>query len=163
MRLPISLKIFSITTALLVLMVVVTWLSVLNFRQLNNQVRALSDWYLPLQQQVASVEILIRQQIVHMERVMAGMEVAKPDPNSSPTNRTASTCAESTPTRSSIPSALAGRGRGAKMTRTRPRDPRRAGQAVARHPDRAQHFHMTFRLFPDRGAGRHAAIARYRP
>ena len=80
MRLPISLKIFSITTALLVLMVVVTWLSVLNFRQLNNQVRALSDWYLPLQQQVASVEILIRQQIVHMERVMAGMEVARPDP-----------------------------------------------------------------------------------
>ncbi|OZA13400.1 MAG: hypothetical protein B7X94_02430, partial [Hydrogenophilales bacterium 17-62-8] len=71
MRLPISLKIFSITTALLVLMVVVTWLSVLNFRQLNNQVRALADYYLPLQQQVASVEILIRQQIVHMERVMA--------------------------------------------------------------------------------------------
>ncbi len=80
MRLPISLKIFSITTALLVLMVVVTWLSVLNFRQLNNQVRALSDWYLPLQQQVASVEILIRQQMVHMERVLAGMEVARPDP-----------------------------------------------------------------------------------
>ncbi|OZA44850.1 MAG: hypothetical protein B7X81_09410, partial [Hydrogenophilales bacterium 17-61-76] len=71
MRLPISLKIFSITTALLVLMVVVTWLSVLNFHQLNNQVRALADYYLPLQQQVASVEILIRQQIVHMERVMA--------------------------------------------------------------------------------------------
>ncbi|MDP1928443.1 MAG: adenylate/guanylate cyclase domain-containing protein [Thiobacillus sp.] len=80
MRLPISLKIFSITTALLALMVVVTWLSVLNFHQLNNQVRALADYYLPLQQQVASVEILIRQQIVHMERVMAGMEVAKPDP-----------------------------------------------------------------------------------
>ena len=80
MRLPISLKIFSITTALLALMVIVTWLSVLNFRHLNNQVRALSDYYLPLQQQVASVEILIRQQMVHMERVMAGMEVAKPDP-----------------------------------------------------------------------------------
>lgn len=80
MRLPISLKIFSITTALLALMVVVTWLSVLNFHQLNNQVRALADYYLPLQQQVASVEILIRQQIVHMERVLAGMEVAQPDP-----------------------------------------------------------------------------------
>jgi len=80
MRLPISLKIFSITTALLVLMVVVTWVSVLNFRQLNNQVRALADYYLPLQQQVASVEILIRQQIVHMERVLAGMDVAHPDP-----------------------------------------------------------------------------------
>ncbi|MCL5059827.1 MAG: HAMP domain-containing protein [Candidatus Thermoplasmatota archaeon] len=80
MRLPISLKIFSITMALLALMVVVTWLSVLNFRQLNNQVRALSDYYLPLQQQVASVEILIRQQMVHMERVLAGMEAARPDP-----------------------------------------------------------------------------------
>src|SRR5574340_1832484 len=80
MRLPISLKIFSITTALLVLMVVVTWLSALNFRNLNNQVRALSDYYLPLQQQVASVEILIRQQMVHMERVMMGMEAARPDP-----------------------------------------------------------------------------------
>ncbi|MDZ7595923.1 MAG: adenylate/guanylate cyclase domain-containing protein [Thiobacillus sp.] len=80
MRLPISLKIFSITTALLALMVAVTWLSVLNFHQLNNQVRALADYYLPLQQQVASVEILIRQQMVHMERVMAGMEAARPDP-----------------------------------------------------------------------------------
>jgi class 3 adenylate cyclase len=80
MRLPISLKIFSITTALLILMVVVTWVSVLNFRQLNNQVRALADYYLPLQQQVASIEILIRQQIVHMERVLAGMDVAHPDP-----------------------------------------------------------------------------------
>lgn len=81
MRLPISLKIFSITTALLVLMVAVTWLSVLNFRHLNGQVRALSDWYLPLEQQVASVEILIRQQMVHMERVMAGIEAARPDPD----------------------------------------------------------------------------------
>lgn len=80
MRLPISLKIFSITTSLLALMVVVTWLSVLNFRQLNNQVRALSDYYLPLQQQVASVEILIRDQMVHMERVMAGLKAAHPDP-----------------------------------------------------------------------------------
>lgn len=79
MRRPIRLKIFSITLALLALMVIVTWLSVFNFRQLNNQVRALADYYLPLQQQVASVEILIRQQMVHMERVMAGMEAARPD------------------------------------------------------------------------------------
>jgi adenylate cyclase len=79
MRLPISLKIFSITLALLVLMVVVTWLSVLNFRHLNNQVRALSDYYLPLQEQIASVEILVRQQMVHMERLLAGMEAKNPD------------------------------------------------------------------------------------
>lgn len=79
MQRPISLKIFSITTALLALMVIVTWLSVFNFRLLNNQVHALADYYLPLQQQVASVEILVRQQMVHMERVMAGMEAARPD------------------------------------------------------------------------------------
>lgn len=80
MRRPIRLKIFGITLVLLALMVAVTWLSVLNSRQLNNQVRALSDVYLPLQQQVASVEILIRQQMVHMERVLLGMEAARPDP-----------------------------------------------------------------------------------
>ncbi len=79
MRRPIRLKIFSITLVLLILMVVVTWLSVLNSRQLSNQVRALADVYLPLQNQVASVEILIRQQMVHMERVLLGMEAAHPD------------------------------------------------------------------------------------
>ena len=79
MRRPIRLKIFSITLVLLALMVVVTWLSVLNSRQLNNQVRALADVYLPLQNQVASVEILIRQQMVHMERVLLGMQAARPD------------------------------------------------------------------------------------
>jgi adenylate cyclase len=79
MRRPIRLKIFSITLALLALMVIVTWLSVLNLRQLNNQVRALADYYLPLQEQVASVEILIRQQMVHMERILAGMQAASPD------------------------------------------------------------------------------------
>ncbi len=79
MRRPIRLKIFGITLVLLTLMVAVTWLSVINSRQLNNQVRAMSDYYLPLQQQVASVEILIRQQMVHMERVLMGMQAAKPD------------------------------------------------------------------------------------
>jgi adenylate cyclase len=79
MRRPIRLKIFGITLVMLALMVAVTWLSVLNSRQLNNQVRALSDYYLPLQQQVASVEILIRQQMVHMERVLLGMQAAQPD------------------------------------------------------------------------------------
>ncbi|MEW6132178.1 MAG: adenylate/guanylate cyclase domain-containing protein [Pseudomonadota bacterium] len=79
MRRPIGLKIFSIIAALLGLMLVVTWLSVLNFRNLNNQVRALSDYYLPLQEQVASVEILIRQQMVHMERLLAAMQAKNPD------------------------------------------------------------------------------------
>lgn len=80
MQRPISLKIFGITTALLLLMVVVTWLSVFNMRRLNHEVKALSDYYLPLEQQVASVEILIRQQIVHMERLMGAMNLPHPDP-----------------------------------------------------------------------------------
>lgn len=79
MRRPIRLKIFSITLVLLILMVIVTWLSVLNLRSLNDQVRALADYYLPLNEQVASVEILIRQQMVHMERILAGMQAAPPD------------------------------------------------------------------------------------
>jgi nitrogen fixation/metabolism regulation signal transduction histidine kinase len=79
MRRPIRLKIFSITLVLLAMMVVVTWLSVLNSHQLDNQVRALSDCYLPLQQQVASVEILFRQQMVHMERLLGDMAAAHPD------------------------------------------------------------------------------------
>lgn len=79
MRRPIRLKIFGITLVLLLLMVLVTWLSVLNLGLLNHQVRALSEYYLPLQQQLASVEILVRQQMVHMERVLGGMAAARPD------------------------------------------------------------------------------------
>lgn len=79
MRRSIRLKIFGITLVLLILMVIVTWLSVLNLRQLNNQVRALADYYLPLNEQVASVEILIRQQMVHMERILAGLAAERPD------------------------------------------------------------------------------------
>ena len=103
MQRPIRLKIFSIIAALLGLMVIVTWLSVLNFRNLNNQVRALSDYYLPLQEQVASVEILIRQQMVHMERLLAGMQASNPDKDYLARSRTTSTTAASTPTRSSTP------------------------------------------------------------
>lgn len=79
MQRPISLKIFGITTALIMLMVLVTWLSVFNMRRLNYEVKALSDYYLPLEQQVASVEILIRQQTVHMERLLGAMNLASPD------------------------------------------------------------------------------------
>ncbi|MFN3593503.1 MAG: adenylate/guanylate cyclase domain-containing protein, partial [Thiobacillaceae bacterium] len=79
MRRSIRLKIFGITLVLLILMVIVTWLSVLNLRSLNDQVRALADYYLPLNEQVASVEILIRQQMVHMERILAGLAAERPD------------------------------------------------------------------------------------
>ena len=51
MRRPISLKVYSIALGLLVLMVVVTGLSARNLRILNNEVAALSGYYVPLDQQ----------------------------------------------------------------------------------------------------------------
>jgi len=70
MRRPISLKVYSITLVLLVLMVVVSALSAHNLTSLNNEVAALARFYIPLDQQVASVETLMRQQIVHVERIL---------------------------------------------------------------------------------------------
>ena len=69
-RRPISLKVYSITLSLLVLMVAVTALSARNLRVLNNEVAALSHYYIPLDQQAGSVETLVRQQIVHVERIL---------------------------------------------------------------------------------------------
>ena len=79
MQRPISLKIYSITLSLLVLMVVVTGLSARNLRNLNNEITALSSYYIPLDQQVASVETLIRQQVVHLERILLLMQSRERD------------------------------------------------------------------------------------
>ena len=70
MRRPISLKVYSITLSLLILMVIVTALSARNLRSLNNEVAALSRYYIPLDQQAGSIETLVRQQVVHLERIL---------------------------------------------------------------------------------------------
>jgi class 3 adenylate cyclase len=70
MQRPISLKIYSIALSLLALMIIVTGLSARNLKSLNNEVIALSAYYIPLDQQVGSVETLIRQQGVHLERIL---------------------------------------------------------------------------------------------
>ena len=70
MQRPISLKVYSIAASLLVLMIIVTGLSGRNLKSLNNEVMALSGYYIPLDQQVGSVETLIRQQGVHLERIL---------------------------------------------------------------------------------------------
>ncbi len=70
MQRPISLKIYSIALSLLALMIIVTGLSARNLRSLNNEVVALSGYYIPLDQQVGGVETLIRQQSVHLERIL---------------------------------------------------------------------------------------------
>ncbi len=78
-RRPISLKVYSITLSLLVLMVLVTALSARNLRALNNEVAALSTYYIPLDQAAGSVETLVRQQIVHVERILLLLQAGKPD------------------------------------------------------------------------------------
>ena len=74
MRRPISLKVYSIALGLLVLMAVVTGLSAHNLRILNNEVAALAGYYIPLDQQIGSVETLVRQQVVHFERILLLMQ-----------------------------------------------------------------------------------------
>ncbi|MGQ0546146.1 MAG: adenylate/guanylate cyclase domain-containing protein [Betaproteobacteria bacterium] len=79
LRRPISLKVYSITLSLLVLMVVVTALSARNLRSLNNEVAALSRYYIPLDQQAGSVDALVRQQIVHLERILLLLQSPRRD------------------------------------------------------------------------------------
>ena len=79
MRRPISLKVYSITLSLIVLMIVVTGLSARNLRNLNNEVAALSRYYIPLDQQAGSVETLVRQQIVHVERILLLLQAREHD------------------------------------------------------------------------------------
>jgi len=78
-RRPISLKVYSIALSLLVLMVIVTGLSAHNLRSLNNEVAALARYYIPLDQQVGSVETLVRQQSVHVERILLLLQAARLD------------------------------------------------------------------------------------
>jgi len=79
MRRPISLKVYSITLSLLILMVIVTALSARNLRSLNNEVAALSRYYIPLDQQAGSVDALVRQQIVHLERILLLLQAGRRD------------------------------------------------------------------------------------
>ncbi len=78
-RRPISLKVYSIALGLLALMVLVSALSAHNLKSLNNEVAALAKFYLPLDQQVSSVDTLIRQQNVHFERILLLQQLSPDD------------------------------------------------------------------------------------
>jgi class 3 adenylate cyclase len=67
---PISLKIFSIALGLLVLMVAVTTISTRNLSQVKNEVGALAEYYIPLSHKVSRIEADVRQQIIHLERII---------------------------------------------------------------------------------------------
>src|SRR3990172_7044563 len=79
MQRPISLKIYSIALGLVVLMVMVTGLSARNLKRLNNEVAALSGYYIALDQQMGGVDTLVRQQSVHVERILLLLQARKPD------------------------------------------------------------------------------------
>lgn len=67
---PISFKIFGIALALLALMAIVTGLSQRNLRQVKNEVDALAEYYIPLSHLVSQMEIDVRSQIIHLERLI---------------------------------------------------------------------------------------------
>ena len=79
MKRPISIKIFSIALGLLVLMAIVSGLSSRNLSKANNEILALSTYYIPLEHRMASVKNHVRDQIIHMERLLQLREVKTPD------------------------------------------------------------------------------------
>ena len=70
MRPTISVKIFSIAVGLLVLMAIVTGLSGLNLKKVNNEVVALADYYIPLEQRMGAVQSALRDELIQFYRVM---------------------------------------------------------------------------------------------
>jgi len=70
MRPTISVKIFSIAVGLLVLMAIVTGLSGLNLRKVNNEVVALAAYYVPLEQRMGHIDSAVRDELIHLGRLM---------------------------------------------------------------------------------------------
>jgi adenylate cyclase len=70
MRPTISVKIFSIAVGLLVLMAIVTGLSGLNLKKVNNEVVALADYYVPLEQRMDHIDSAVRDELIHLGRLM---------------------------------------------------------------------------------------------
>ena len=69
-RRPISVKIFGIALGLLALMAVVTSLSERNLRKVNNEIEALAEYYIPLSHLISKMEVDVRSQIIHLERLV---------------------------------------------------------------------------------------------
>src|SRR6185503_9853532 len=70
MRPTISVKIFGIALGLLILMAVVTGLSTWNLKRVNNEVLALADHYIPLEQRMGAVQSALRDELIQFYRLM---------------------------------------------------------------------------------------------
>jgi class 3 adenylate cyclase len=69
-RRPISVKIFGIAIALLLLMIVVTLLSSMNLRRVSQQLTLLSDFYIRLDQLMGDVRAQSLREVIHIERLL---------------------------------------------------------------------------------------------
>ena len=78
-RRPIRLKVLGIALVLLVLMLAVTAFSAYNLRKVNNEVRILSDYYIPIEQNLSRVEVAVQREVIRLERMIALSLVPKPD------------------------------------------------------------------------------------
>jgi adenylate cyclase len=78
-RRPISLKIFSIAVGMLVFMAIATGISTLNLRKVNNIVRVLSEYYIPLEQRTAQIDIKLRGEIIHLEKLLLLLQLKRAD------------------------------------------------------------------------------------
>ena len=66
----ISIKIFGIALGLLMLMALVTGLSAWNLKKVNNEVAALADYYVPLEQRISGMHSDLRDELIHVGRLM---------------------------------------------------------------------------------------------
>lgn len=69
-RFPISWKIFGIALGLLILMTAVTGLSSWKLTRVQQEVEALADYYIPLTELVNKMELHLRQELIHLERIV---------------------------------------------------------------------------------------------
>jgi len=81
MRPTISVKIFGIALGLLVLMAIVTGLSALNLKKVNNEVLALADYYIPLEQRMGAIQSAVRDELIHVGRLMQLLREKSADVN----------------------------------------------------------------------------------
>lgn len=77
--LSIGLKIFSIATSLLGLIVLVVYVSTDRLRKVNTEITVLSDYVIPITNQVAKVDVHVLEQELHFERVQKLYEIEPPD------------------------------------------------------------------------------------
>ncbi len=77
-RWPISLKIFGVALSLIVLMIVVSVLTTVNFRLVGQQIQLLSETYIEIDQAVGTVRSETLREVIQIERAIAARPAMAP-------------------------------------------------------------------------------------